>query len=496
MTTRRTMSLLALTLALALPVRAAEAPDYKIPNKDWGRGPVRWLLSDDEEKEWKKLRADDERAKFAKEFWAKRDPTPGTEANEYEMVFWKRVEQADKNFKSISKPGSLTDMGRVFLLLGPPTKTDKDAKGMGIWTYEPNELTQVDTKIVMRFAAADTGGGALLLDHKLLDQYVDAHPAARGIGWKIPIAAQAKSETPEAAPAKQTSEDQSPESQRQIAVLQAALAAGSGPSDVPMRVAYDFFAAVDGTTLTAVNIEVPRDAAHGSGDQALLPFARIAPASGEGKPVNLTGAQSFVAAPLQADPGSSFVYQVRRNLAPGAYTIAVVLEDKVVKGKSGTLVQRLDVPDFRPKEFGLNGITLLATFERLDGGLGPGETEHGAGVFVVGSFRLVPRAMPILQKGDAFSFYYQVYNPVPDAGGGRFNLEATYTFLLKEGGAWKPFRKPIVKTLAGQVELYSIDLKDFLVPNQTLPAEFRMEVKVADKIGGKETKREVEFSVR
>ena len=46
------------------------------------------------------------------------------------------------------------------------------------------------------------------------------------------------------------------------------------------------------------------------------------------------------------------------------------------------------------------------------------------------------------------------------------------------------------------MELYSIDLKDLLIPNMPLPAEFKLEIKVADKIAGKELKREVAFTVR
>ena len=50
--------------------------------------------------------------------------------------------------------------------------------------------------------------------------------------------------------------------------------------------------------------------------------------------------------------------------------------------------------------------------------------------------------------------------------------------------------------LAGQVKLTSIDIKDLLRPDQKLPADFKMEVKVADTIARKETAREVLFSVR
>src|SRR5881396_3735502 len=95
----------ALMLLAALPLLAAGPPDYKTPGKDWAKGPVKWIMTDDEEKEWKKLRTDEERAAFVKAFWDKRDPTPGTPENEYQAVFWKKAEEADKRFKSITDPG-------------------------------------------------------------------------------------------------------------------------------------------------------------------------------------------------------------------------------------------------------------------------------------------------------------------------------------------------------------------------------------------------------
>ena len=75
-------------------------------------------------------------------------------------------------------------------------------------------------------------------------------------------------------------------------------------------------------------------------------------------------------------------------------------------------------------------------------------------------------------------------------------MESTVTFYLKDGAGWKRYRPPVVRPLTGQVDLYSIDLKDLLAPNQPLPVDFKMEMKLLDKIGGKELDRDVFFTVR
>ncbi len=488
---RSRLWLLSLTAALAL---AAGPPDYKTPGKDWGKGPVKWIMTDSEEKDWKKLRTDEERAAFVKAFWDKRDPTPGTPANEYEALFWKKVEEADKMLKTkVADYGSLTDMGRVYLLLGPYTKQDKDSRGHTIWIYEPSEITGIKTRLELVFASGSLT--PLLLDRKKLEEYAAAHPETRGIGWKIPPAQVAESvpDVPTTS-TRRPEEDLTPESQRQIPILEALLAKGSGPTDVPLHVGIDCYAAADGTTLTVATVETPREAAHGSGDAALHPFARLQPV-GEGKPVNLTGDLPFVPAPLNEDPPASFIYQARHNLKPGSYRLAVVIEDKVVPGQMGTLVKTITVPDFRGKDLDMSTVSLLAGFARLDSSQEPDEKGR-AGPYVLGSFRLVPRGAPMLQKTEALTFYYQVYNPAPDPATGRPSLESTVTFFLKDGAGWKRYRPPVIRQLAGQVDLYSIELKDLLAPNQPLPAEFKMETKLLDKIAGKELSREGIFTVR
>jgi len=484
--------LVAATLALA-----AAPPDWKTPNKDWAKGPVKWIMTDDEEKDWKKLHTDEERAAFAKSFWEKRDPTPGTPENEYEAIFWKKVEEADKSFTSKANSGCITDMGRVFLILGPPAnKPLTDIRGRTLWHYEPNEVTGIKEKFDLTFAQGMTS--SLLLDRKRLEDYVKAHPETLGIGWKIPgpAVAEGAPEVP-VGPTRKPEEDLTPESQRQIPILQDLLAKGSGPTDVSFQASFDYYAAVDGTTLAAITVEAPRDAAHGSGDVALHPFARLEPAA-DGKPVNLTGDLPFVPAALAESPPGSFVYQARHNLPPGSYKIAIVVEDKVVPGQKGTLVRTIEVPDFRNKgELQMSSVALLSGFNHLDAGLGPDEKERGAGPYVLGSFRLVPRAAAALSKDEALNFYCQFYNPAPDPSTGKPSLESTVTFFYRQDdGTWKRYRPPLVRRLNGQVDLYSIALKDLLAPNQKLPAEFKMAMQIVDKVGGKELKREIPFSVR
>lgn len=110
---------LVVVFALLAVTLVAEAGLSK-PFQEWRRGPERFLLTDDEEKAWKKLSSDDEAIAFIDLFWARRDPTPGTKRNEFREEFANRVRFADGSFAEKRTRGALTDRGQVYILLGPP----------------------------------------------------------------------------------------------------------------------------------------------------------------------------------------------------------------------------------------------------------------------------------------------------------------------------------------------------------------------------------------
>ncbi|HYK42175.1 MAG TPA: GWxTD domain-containing protein, partial [Thermoanaerobaculia bacterium] len=87
---------------------------------DWASGPVRYLLTPDEKREWEVLSGDADRSAFVTKFWASRDPRPETPQNEFREEFERRVLFADGAFRQGELRGSLTDRGMVFVLIGPP----------------------------------------------------------------------------------------------------------------------------------------------------------------------------------------------------------------------------------------------------------------------------------------------------------------------------------------------------------------------------------------
>lgn len=110
----------------------SQAIEKKKGNKyeDWLKKEVKLLLSSGEEKEFETLKTDKEKDKFIELFWAKRDPLPQSKENEFKEEWYKRLEYVNKNLNYGPRRGIHSDMGKVYMLLGPPAQTKGRAGGM------------------------------------------------------------------------------------------------------------------------------------------------------------------------------------------------------------------------------------------------------------------------------------------------------------------------------------------------------------------------------
>jgi len=118
---KRLTTLMFCMLLGAAPAWAALSQKYA----DWPKGPVSYIMTAQEKAAYAKLTTDEEAQHFIDLFWVKRDPNLATRVNEFKKDFEARVAAADKLFGEGDVPGSMTDRGRVFILLGPPAQRGK-----------------------------------------------------------------------------------------------------------------------------------------------------------------------------------------------------------------------------------------------------------------------------------------------------------------------------------------------------------------------------------
>lgn len=87
--------------------------------------------------------SEDGKRNFLRQFWGKRDPTPGTPRNEAQEDYYRRIADANQRFReggSAQIPGWRTDRGRIFLKYGPPDEVlsrpqTGNANPYELWKY-------------------------------------------------------------------------------------------------------------------------------------------------------------------------------------------------------------------------------------------------------------------------------------------------------------------------------------------------------------------------
>ena len=133
------VALLWLLALLQLPLPLFAAGDSEL--RKWHEGPIRYIAVKEEVQEYKRLEGDSARALFIERFWRRRDPTPDTLTNEYRQLFWERVQQANASFLDSTKPGWMTDRGKIWILYGRPDTIDNSSPGFEnygsyeVWRY-------------------------------------------------------------------------------------------------------------------------------------------------------------------------------------------------------------------------------------------------------------------------------------------------------------------------------------------------------------------------
>ncbi len=100
-----------------------------------------YLRNSADNKEWDNLKTLDDKRKFLYKFWKKKDTNLNTPRVESRDEFFKRIKEANKQFKENFKDGWKSDRGRIYVLYGAPSEIERhfmeaDVKNYEIWTYD------------------------------------------------------------------------------------------------------------------------------------------------------------------------------------------------------------------------------------------------------------------------------------------------------------------------------------------------------------------------
>ncbi len=93
--------------------------------EDWSKSPEAYFLTSEERQEWSRLRSRENRVDFIERYWLKRDPSPGTPANEFQDLVRARIKTADAKYAIGKKVGSRASQGYVFIVFGTPARVQQ-----------------------------------------------------------------------------------------------------------------------------------------------------------------------------------------------------------------------------------------------------------------------------------------------------------------------------------------------------------------------------------
>jgi len=187
---------LASVMAAGFPIadqktkNAAPAPlkEKNLPPqyRDW-LNLVSYIIHPEEKDVFMRLSNERDRDIFIETFWKHRDPTPATPQNEYKDEHIKRFNYANSFYgRGATRPGWMTDMGRMFIILGTPASVERFEGVSGIfpaqvWYYRGDPSTRLPNYFALVFyqrggsgefklynPAAD-GPASLLIETKGLD---------------------------------------------------------------------------------------------------------------------------------------------------------------------------------------------------------------------------------------------------------------------------------------------------------------------------------------
>jgi GWxTD domain-containing protein len=116
--------------------RMTSDPSEKVatPYRKWLNEDVVYIIGDAERIAFGELTTDQERENFIEEFWKRRNPTPDTVENEFKEEHYRRIAYANEHF-STGIPGWKTDMGRIYIVYGPPDAVATMGAAAEAWIY-------------------------------------------------------------------------------------------------------------------------------------------------------------------------------------------------------------------------------------------------------------------------------------------------------------------------------------------------------------------------
>ncbi len=422
----------------------------------WMEEDVAALITEQEIQIYQAISKDD-RKLFKEIFWSRRDTNPATEDNEFEKDFERRRKEADKQFKAKGRKGYATDMGMVFLLLGEPASKDGST-----WVYDANPQKGIPSGLTIKFNGTDMEKSKDVVDALALVK--ERHVANQMVQYIRNLEGQLLE------PRK--TDPNAPGS----LILTALRETKTASTDVPFETSIAFFRAASGSIYIPVLYEVDGDSLTWTGDSAAITAFGLVE-NADGAPIYQFEEPAQIS---KANDGRT-LYEVPVQLQPGNYKLYIGIRDNTT-GTAGTKITDLVVPDYYANELVASSVLVYNQAQQV---VEPAGTPGHA--FQFGPVQFQPAVH--FKMEDTIGVFAFIYGMGRDASG-EANLTGQFIFF-KDGERKGATREQPLKANAEQAivstEIQFVQLKNFM------PGNYKLQIKVKDKILNKTLTEEVEF---
>jgi GWxTD domain-containing protein len=492
-------------------------------DKQWLEKEVAPLVTKEEGELFESLGSDDQRAIFKAIFWARRDPTPSEPGNPFKDNYETRLYVVNRDFKAPGRAGVATDMGQIFLLLGPPRQADpgrqsdtglsaqetgetidgsttervtlggdasnppemvggarspSDEGGFGegggtlvqTWEYRPDEGLGIPNGLSVRFRAQPGFGYRLIRDNALVEtlefvknQYI-VNP-----GLVYERDEQGNLLDPSvAAPFVPASP-----------VLMELRETRAVSTDVSFEVQASFFLSNQGTVYIPILFDIDAASLSWSGNYADAKVVGLLEDS-EGTPLY----QVDEPAALEKGPDGRTTFEMPLQLPPGQYTVYLGIQD-ISSSTVGTKIINFEVPAFSGEKLETSSVLMFAEGMKTEEAFAsPGQA------FVIGGYRFTPKRDRVYAKTDQLSGIFHAYGYALDSEGSP-NLSAQYIFFLNGEMRGHTPDEPFISAgpeLAATIFDIPLDRFD--------PGEYVLKIQVTDHVAGKTIAKDIDFILK
>ena len=371
--------IIASCLSLLLPYALGEKDKYKT----WLNEEVYWLITPEEQTAFKNLKTDKGREDFIALFWARRDPTPLTEKNEFKEAYYANLAFVNRKYTRGQEMGWKTDIGKILLFFGLPRERRTNPE---TWVYDSLPSLKIETEFEFVFDAVE--GVGLVLNQRqtsrialeAMDKYASRtilHPDMKTVP-----------DYPKPSPPDPRAFEKE--------ILERASIEGLEGRDISLDTSAFFTKAEnEKTSLTLVYYFNPKE-------------ADIRRAVLFGKATSRDGKVQRYRREVRLKEDDYFALVVF-PLSPARYEIVSGLKDDL-SGRYWVIKKELEVPDYWKGELSLGSLILS---DRVDA-ITPGAVEASALNF--GQYLASPKKDYIFKKSDTLNVAYQIYNAATENG--------------------------------------------------------------------------------